>query len=232
MPSPAPIWVLHKIWAGGSSARALFFTRDQGLIWAKYHGGWSPKKQALLQAFTPLWVDFQQRHQWYYVRHLELLGLPFELTTPALFSALYLNELLLHGMQVQDPHPDLYDAYVMTLQHLSLSQSHQEIEQVLRRFEWKLLVSLGYAISLTHDAQYSTPIAADQYYQFQADQGFFPAASGLLGADILAVARDELSEMHVLKIAKYIMRRALNHALGGKKIKSRELFRTAHSRRQ
>jgi DNA repair protein RecO (recombination protein O) len=224
--STPPIWVIHKMWAGESAARALFFTRDQGVLWAKYHGGWSPKKQALLQAFTPLWVDFKQRHTWYYVQNLEITGMAFDFRATQLFSALYVNELIYHGLCPHDPHPHVYDAYVTTLQQMSLTDTQLDLERVLRRFEWLILATMGYAISFTHEAEQQLPILATQSYRFQAGQGFLVADSGILGSDLLALSQDDLSEPHVLKTAKYIMRQALEHALGNKKIKSRDLFKT------
>lgn len=219
-----PVWLIHKIWAGGHAARALFFTREQGLLWAKYHGGWGPKKQAILQAFTPLWAEWTQRQTWYTVRHLEIAGTAFDFLDSILLSALYVNELIYHLLRPQDPHPDLYDAYVVTLQQLSLVTSQIELERVLRRFEWMLLSAIGYAVSLTHEAHHHTPILADHYYHFQPGLGFIPARNGWLGMNILALAQDDLSESSVLKTAKHLMRQALQHALDGKKIMSRDLF--------
>lgn len=221
--SSAPAWLIHKMWAAGNAARVLLFTREQGLIWATYRGGSSPKKQALIQAFSPLWVDLSQRQTWYYVRHLESAALPFDFVADHLFAALYMNELLYHGLHPQDPHTNLYDAYVSSLQNLSLAQSQSGIEQALRRFEWTLLASMGYAISLTDDA-HSQPIVATQYYTFQAGFGFVFAQEGLLGSHILALSHDELHDPIVLKTAKYVMRAAVDHALGGKRLKSREFY--------
>lgn len=220
-----PFWLIHKTWAGSSSARVLFFTREQGLVWATCQGGWGPKKQALLQAFSPLWAELTQRQTWYYVRHLELAGSAFEFTSMYLFSALYMNELLYHALRPQDPYPDLYDAYITTLQNVSLATTQLALEPILRRFEWQVLRSIGYAMSLTQDASTHLPIVADQYYRFQAGLGFSQAPEGISGRDILALANDDLQTPQVLKTAKFIMRRALTHALGGKTIKSREFFK-------
>lgn len=220
-----PTWVIHKTWAGGSAARVLFFTREQGLVWASCQGGWSPKKQALIQAYHPLWATFTQRHGWHYVQHMEHAGMAFDYTAANLLTALYVNELLYHGLRPQDPHPELYDAYITTLQNLSLAVTQPQLEQVLRRFEWALLSSIGYAISLTHDAQTYQPIVANHYYVFQAGLGLLLAQEGLLGADILAIANDDLTDLKVLKTAKHMMRTALHHALGGKRIKSRDFYR-------
>ena len=225
----SPAWLVHKTWAGAHSARILLFTREQGLIWAKCYGGWSPKKQAVLQAFTPLWIELNQRQNGYELRRVEIAGSPFELSGMYLFSALYVNELLYSVLRPEDPHIDLYDAYVSTLQTVSLVTTQSDLERILRRFEWQVLSSIGYAMSLTHDAEAHNPIIATQYYDFQPGLGFITAPNGMLVADILALAKDDLNHPRILKIAKYLMRRALDYALGGKTIKSRALFSTNHS---
>lgn len=219
-----PVWLIHKTWAANNAARVLFFTREQGLFWAKCHGGWGPKKQALLQAFTPLWVECTQRQGWYTVSHLEIAGPAFDFIDNKLLSGLYVNELLYHLLHSQDPHPDVYDAYLTTLQQLSLTTNQPDLERVLRRFEWTLLSVIGYAMSLTYDAQRNSPILENHYYNFRPGLGFLQAPTGFLGAEILALGRDDLSDPKVLKTAKLVMRQALQHALGGKKIMSRELF--------
>lgn len=222
--NPLPIWLIHKTWAANNAARVLFFNREQGLVWAKCHGGWGPKKQALLQAFTPLWAEWTQRQGWYTVSHVEIAGPAFDFLDHKLLSALYVNELLYHLLRPQDPHPALYDAYLATLQQLSLTTTRWDVERVLRRFEWALLSAIGYAMALDFDMRHHAAIVPQHYYHFQPGLGFVQAATGFLGADLLALARDDLSELTVLRTAKRVMRQALQHALGGKKLMSRELF--------
>ncbi|PJD90770.1 MAG: DNA repair protein RecO [Legionella sp.] len=220
-----PVWTIHKTLSGDSSVQALFFTRDQGLVRALYKGGRTPKKQALLREFTPLWVEFSERRGWYYVRHIEIAGASLPLTHTHLFSALYLNELLYHALQPQESYPELYDGYVTSLQHIQTASDMQDLERILRRFEWALLVSLGYGISLTHDAESRLPIEASNYYDLQVSQGFIQSKRGILGAHILALARDDLTDPVVLRTAKYVMRQTIAHALNGKEIRTRALFK-------
>ncbi|HVT63182.1 MAG TPA: DNA repair protein RecO [Legionellaceae bacterium] len=217
-------WLIHKTYAGDSSVRALFWTREYGMIRALYKGGRQPKKQALLREFTPLWVAFHEKKGWFYVRHLEMAAVSLNLQDRYLFSGLYLNELLYLTLPLQDAYPELYDIYVHSLQRLYQASSTHTLEQVLRRFEWALLVSLGYAISFTHEAHTQLPIVATNYYAFKAGKGLIRAEIGILGADILALANNELDNAQVLKIAKYLMREAIAHVLAGKEIKTRALF--------
>lgn len=222
-------WMIHKRLSGDSSVQVLFFCREKGLVSALYKGGRTPKKQALLQAFTPLWVDVTTRHHWHYVTTLEIAAPSLPLSRDNLYAALYINELLYHTLRPEDPHPTLYDAYVEALQALSQSTHRQDLERVLRRFEWTLLVAIGYGISLTHDAQTAAPIAPDRYYTLRTGQGFVQTERGILGAYVLALSRDELGALEHLKVAKFIMRQLIDVALGGKDITARAFFKTIDS---
>lgn len=217
-------WVLHKRWSGETSARVTFFTRESGLIHCTYKGGRTLKKQSLLQAFTPLWVSVDERHDQYYVRSIESSSSVLPLEGNALFSGLYLNELLYYVLNPAYPDVELFDAYHMAIEHLAITNDRLVIEALLRRFEWTLLKSCGYSFSLTHEAVTSDGIRPDQYYRFVAGEGFISHSTGLLGEHILALAQDNLENASYLKSAKLIMRQAIDHLLGGREIKSRSLY--------
>ena len=217
-------WVLHKRWSGDTSAQVTFFTRESGVVSALCKGGRTPKKQPLLQAFTPLWLTFDVRRDWYYVRELDVTAPSLELAGNPLFAGLYVNEILCHGLHQLDLCPLLYDAYVETLHALTHSTQRLEIEAALRRFEWQFLTVCGYQFSLTHEALTSMLILPTNDYDFIAGEGFMLTNKGISGASILAMSEDNLSDASTLKAAKWIMRRAIDHALDGKRIKARELY--------
>ena len=220
------VWVIHKVWSGDTSARVWFFTRDLGLVQALYKGGRTPKKQYLLQPFTPLWADFTERQNWYYVQKIEIAAVAAPLKQRHLYAALYLNELLYLTLQPLDAYPQLFDGYVDTLGALSEPLTVGELEAALRRFEWCLLVSLGYGIDLTHDACTTLPIEATTSYQVVPGQGLVASQQGMCGAHLLALARDELTDPLVLKTAKQLMRQLIDPCLGGKEIKTRRMFKS------
>lgn len=217
-------WVLHKQWSGDTSARVSFYTSELGLIQCLYKGARSPKKQALLQAFTPLWLAFDERYGHYYVRSLECTAHSLTLTGDALFSALYVNELLYYVLSPVYPDADLFNAYVMTLQTLAIAKDKRDIQAVLRRFEWTVLKACGYSFSWTYDAGTDTLIQADYRYRFCVDAGFMRDNKGIPGEHLQAIAQDCLENIDVLKSAKYIMRQAIDHLLGGRELKSRGLY--------
>lgn len=217
-------WVLHKQWSGDTSARVRFFTRELGLVNCLCKGGRTPKKQALLQAFTPLWLAVDERHGYFYSRSIESNQPALPLAGDALFSALYVNELLYYVLRPMDTDEDLFAAYLQTVHGLAGTQDNQVIESLLRRFEWTLLQSCGASFSLTEAARTEEPIVSGLRYQLVAGEGFVVANKGIPGEHIVALAEDDLTDAQCLKSAKVIMRQAIDQLLGGREIKARALF--------
>jgi len=217
-------WVVRKYWAGDTSAWVVFFTKEYGLIRGYYKGGRLPKKQALIQPFIPLWLSMDVRRDAYFVSKLEMVGSSPVLIGQTLFAGLYMNELVYYALTQDDPHPALHVDYSNALHSLNHTKDRKAIEQSLRRFERAILFACGSHMSLTHEADSSKPIVENNFYQFIPGLGFNRSTEGISGRHILAFARDELDDEVVLKEAKYIMRRAIGHALEGREIKSRELY--------
>lgn len=218
-------WIIHKYWSGDTSARVIFFTQEHGLVNCLYKGGRTPKKQALLQAFLPLWLAMDVRGDFHFVRQLEMAAPPTALVGESLFAGLYINELLFHALQPRDPHESLYSAYVDTISALATVSDRFALEAALRRFEWALLTSCGFHMSFTHDVRSEMPIEENRFYHFIAGEGFVLASDGIKGIHIAAMAADKLDDIAVLKAAKQVMRRAIDHAIDGKVIKARALYR-------
>jgi DNA repair protein RecO (recombination protein O) len=217
--------VLHKRPSGDASMRITFFTREKGVLTCLCKGGRTPKKQAILQPFTSLWLAIDTRKDWYYVRSIESTAISFELKGKVLFAGLYLNELLYYALAPIDSYPELFDVYLLTLRGLTTTTDRLVIEALLRRFEYVLLSACGYAVSFTEEACSVDAIASDKQYQFIASTGFIASNEGnLSGRDILAFAQGQLSDLKVLKAAKIIMRQAIKHLLGERELKSRSLY--------
>lgn len=218
-------WVIHKQWSGDTSARVSFFTRELGLVQCLCKGGRTPKKQALLQAFTPLWVIVDEKHGRYYARSIESISPMLQLESHSLFSALYINELLYYLVKTDSaPEVELFEAYLTTLNGLALAKDRLIIESLLRRFEWALLKVAGRCFSLSHEAHGGDLINAEEHYHLVASEGFIATTQGYKGAHLLAIAADNLSDPAVLQTAKMFMRQAIDYLLGGKEIKARKLY--------
>ena len=212
-------WFLHKYPSGDTSAQLSLFTREKGIVTCLYKGARTAKKQGLLQPFIPLWLSLDSKKDWHFVRHLESLASPLTFKHHALFAALYVNELIYLALKPLDPHPELYDAYQYTLQGLTTVSERLPIEALLRQFEWVLLAECGYRLGLIDAISTNA-----HYYQFIAGKGFISANNGWVARDVHAIIQGEFNDVHVLKVAKLIMRQAIHQLLGGRELKSRSLF--------
>lgn len=218
-------WIIHKQPSGDTSAWVTFFTREKGLLRCLWRGGRTPKKQGRLQTFMPLWIALDVRKSGSYIRDIESAAELLNLRGNALFSGLYLNELLYYLLKPMDAHPELFDSYLQTMNSLANNADKFALEILLRRFEWHLLESCGYSISFTEETHSSVPINATNYYQFIPGAGFITAAEGIPGRELMAIALGHLDNLQTLKIAKFIMRQAIDQLLGGRILKSREFAR-------
>lgn len=219
-----PAYVLHSRAYRESSALVDFLT-PQGRLRAVLRGA-RGKAGTLARPFIPLEVELRGRSELKNVSRLEAAGIPNLLNGDALFSGLYLNELLIRLLPEQDAHPATFEHYALTV--LALAQG-RAIEPLLRSFEWRLLDELGYGFALDQD-RHGQPIAAAGLYRLQADAGL--EAVGQLqpgvfqGAELLAMAEADWSAPGALAAAKRLMRQALAPHLGGRPLVSRELFMT------
>ncbi|MNP09364.1 DNA repair protein RecO [compost metagenome] len=172
----------------------------------------------------PLEAEFRGRGELKTVGRLEPAGIPNLLAAEALFSGLYLNELLIRLLPAEDPHPGLFEHYRATLEALA---GGRPLEPLLRAFEWRLLDDLGYGFSLDTDIA-GQAVAPNGLYRLLPDAGLEPVGQmqpGVFhGADLLAMAEADWSVPGVLAAAKRLMRQALAPHLGGRPLVSRELF--------
>lgn len=222
-PTPQPAYVLHSRAYKETSALVDFFTaqgRVRAVLRRARGKGGSP-----VRPFVPLEVELRGRCELKNVGRLDTVGLAGWLHGDALFSGLYLNELLMRLLPAEAPFPALFEHYTLTLEALAAGRP---LEPLLRAFEWRLLDELGYAFSLTHDVN-DDAIAAEGRYRLQVDAGlervelFQPGLFS--GTELLALADADWDAPGALLAAKRLMRQALAVHLGPKPLVSRELFR-------
>jgi len=184
---------------------------------------------ALLQPFIPLLLSFSGRAELKSLTAKEAAGKLHELRGERLFSAMYVNELLVRLLHRHDPHPQLFAAYTEALQALS---REDEVDTTLRHFEFKLLDELGYSFDLALDADSGERVQAHLWYHYIPDLGLVakadatePSRSAYAGADLIIMAGGQFGGS-VRVTAKRLLRQALAGHLGDAPLRSRELFRT------
>jgi len=224
--------------------------RDTSLIvdaWCMYTGrqtilvkgarkaqGRQPAKRTLLQPFQPIQLSYGGRGEMGLLKQLEAAGVPLMLQGKALYSGIYINELILRLLPIADPHSNIFAFYQSTLSNL---QSTQDVEPALREFELRLLSELGYHVDLTCDMITKAPIVSAANYMLTPLQGvqemeldFTAAGAMIIPGSALLELQQEVAELsaQARKVSKYIARVNLDAVLGNKPLRSRELFRQLH----
>lgn len=226
-------FLLHARPFRDTSLIGEFFLRRQGRVSVLYRHlqkeGKQGAKARLLQPFGPLAVTFDGSQELKAGRMLEPAGASIFLKGTALFSGLYLNELLVRLLHREESSPDLFDHYRNVL--LDLQDGADEVP--LRRFEQHLLQDLGYALVLHQDVA-GDPVLIQHWYLYEADSGLQPlvqlprdparARLCFRGEHLLEIHRQQYEDTDVRSAAKRLCRLALAPHLGDRPLKSRELF--------
>jgi DNA repair protein RecO (recombination protein O) len=250
--TPSAAYVLNRRIYKESSLLLDVFTYDYGRQSILAQGALKSKKgwSALLQVFQPLMMSWAGRGALKTLVSVEAPSAAITLLNERLYSAYYLNELILklfstsiESLSHQIPtdieaHQKIFMAYAAALAALQLEEN---IELPLRRFEFCLLEELGVFPDFRHDIN-GVRIQADHYYQLICQQGF--ALSGSFNpSDILnrieihgsvlnlfEVGLNEIERLPMdqcrssLQQLKKLMRTLIDEALEGKELKSRALF--------
>ena len=227
-----PAWILHQYPYRDSSLLLEVFTRDHGRIGLVARGARSVKSRwhSQLQMLRPLLLSWTLRTDLGTLTGVDNRGMLVTVTGRRVFSACYLNELLMRLLARHDPHPELFDAYEASV--MALEQAE---EQALRLFEKRLLQALGYGLLLDHEAGTGAPVDADCLYEYRLETGPVrcqaDGGSGIFlqGSSLLALDHDKLLEPQACREVKQLMRAALALYLGARPLKTREVLRQMSS---
>ena len=226
-----PAYLLHQRPYRESSALLEIFTESHGRVGLVARGVRSPRsrRRGELQPFRPLRLSWFARGELGTLTGVEADGGLHCFRGRVLYSAFYLNELLLRLLARHDPHPGLYLLYQASLQNFSRGL---QVQPVLRLFEKRLLQELGYGLLLDHEVETGEAVQPELYYDYHLESGPVvaegEAAEGFVfrGSSLLALAKETITTAEALRDAKRLTRAALNLYLGNKPLKSRELFRS------
>jgi DNA repair protein RecO (recombination protein O) len=220
-------FVIHSRPYRETSQLVEVFTREQGRQSLVAKGSRQPRSplKGLLQPFVPLRLGFAGKGELKNLHSAEATGPAIRLAGTALYSGLYLNELIYYLLETQTPFDEVFDVYQDTLKKLA---NGEEIEPCLRHFEFYMLNILGYGVDFTQDALSGETVLPDRWYRYQPEAGFValegPGPGAYPGEHLHALAGLELGRAEVLVSAKRFSRQALGPYLGGRALRSRALF--------
>lgn len=226
-----PAFILHTHPFNETSLLLEAFTESNGRISLLAKGvrvGQRSRYRGLLRPFVPLCASWAGKTELMSLSAAELNGIPFDLTGNALFSGIYLNELLVRVLPRFDAYPKIFQAYRHVLSAL---QMQAQAEASLRLFEKTLLAELGYGFALDRESINGQTIQLDGWYEFIPGVGLnrcefesHNAERIFSGKSLLALHKGQLEDADDLRAAKRLHRIAITALLGNKRLRSRELF--------
>ena len=237
-------FVLHSTPYRETSLVVELFGETSGRFAAVAKGAKRPNSglRAITQMFQPIVVRTSGQLDLHNLNQADWIGGILLPQAQALISAFYLNELLLRLLQRNDPQEHLFGAYYRALEALGSSASNEAIEIGLRQFEWTLLQESGYAPDLSQDAR-GQNIDPERQYRWEPGQGFVrlrgdiaplvmgtsrPLQQGKLqlsGQSLLDLAQSRFESERSRSELKQMMRQLIAEQLGGKPLKTRQIFR-------
>lgn len=222
-------FVLHSRPYSETSLLIDFFTEGEGKIRLLAKGARRNRSplRGCLQPFTPLLIRWCGKGEIKTLINADPVSLALPLSGTVLYSGLYLNELTARVIEFGTPYSSLFFDYLNCLQ--VLAGSERTPESALRQFELALLSYLGYGVDFLHCAGSGEPVTDAMTYRYREEKGFIGSLVidqlTFTGKQLKALAEREFPDADTLKAAKRFTRIALKPYLGGKPLKSRELFR-------
>ncbi len=222
-------FVLHGRHYSETSLMLDLFTENDGRVTVLAKGARSRRSslKGVLQPFTPLLVRWSGRGEVKTLRNAEAVSLGLPLSGLMLYSGLYVNELLCRVLAAETDYASLFFDYLHCLQWLAGATGSPE--PALRRFELALLEHLGYGVDFLHCAGSGEPIDDNMTYRYREEKGFIASLvvdhQSFTGRELQSLASRAFTSVDQLRAAKRFTRMALKPYLGGKPLKSRELFK-------
>lgn len=224
-----PAFVLHSYPHRETSLIIDVLTRDHGRLALVAKGAKRPHSalRGVLQTFQPLALSWSGKSEIRTLTGAEWVGGMLPLAGDALLCGFYVNELLVKFCGREDPHPQLFQHYVVTLARLA----HDEpAVQVLRSFERVLLRETGYAIALNRTVARKA-VQPDGRYVFDPERGVREASDDLpaqwpviAGQTLLDMEADDYHRVQTVAQSKTLMRFLLNTYLGGTPLATRQIL--------
>lgn len=214
-------WVLQRRPWRDSSQLLELFTREHGRVGAIVRGSRRRSGLAPLQRYRLAW---QRRGELATLTQWDADGLPVALSGESVLWMWYANELVLRGMQRDDPHPDIFDAYGELL-HALLHRGREPQEPPeapLRRFEWSMLVELGY--------RPPQPAGDPACWHYDADHGWRAAADGHSHTAVIAALDGHFDTPAACAVGRMLFGALLPQWAGPQPLKTPAMLRALRSR--
>jgi DNA repair protein RecO (recombination protein O) len=187
------------------------------------------KYQNPYQVFTPLKLSLKSgKGDLFYIDKLDEVQETLPLAGNALFSAYYVNEIIIKLVKQNADNDYLFKCYQTTLNQLN---SQDRIEPILRTFEMALLDCIGVLPDLNNDADSGNALNHQQAYIVHPEVGVLAKPDNVHPSQVFnmnelqLIVEQQWQNPAGLSAAKRLMRQLIHFHLEGKPLKSRQFFR-------
>jgi len=168
--SYTPCFILHRRNFSETSFILEVFSKEYGRVNIIAKGAKKSKKYQginfdLYQKYNISWIS---RNDLGTLTDIDIVSSKYTFTAEKALSGFYINEIILKLLYKDEPYPELFDMYELTLNRL-FSNENEKI--ILRYFEKILLQSLGYGVSLENDVKTGLSIIPKNEYYYKIDSG-------------------------------------------------------------
>lgn len=225
-------FILHSYDYRESSLIVEVFTRNYGRLGliAKGARRWKKKgTRTYLRPFQEFSFNWSGRGEVATLTLAEEEGPIRSYNKDSLYCGFYVNELMMRLLYRHDPHEQLYEYYRQCLVDLA---ANPNLESVLRLFEKRMLLEIGYGLNLDTDIDNGLSVEAGKQYSYLPNMGPSGNTSHNDGLDqcrvsgksLLAFKNETLEDPEVLAELKHLMRKLIDHRLNYKPLISRNIF--------
>ncbi len=188
MPSIVDQAICIRAWDWSETSQtSLLFSREHGMVRAlakgsrrprsAFSGGLEPLTRGEMVAILKPSAELANLTEW----DVQEFFPAIRRDLGSFHAAMYLADLVQHGVTDRDPHPVLYDALCDALRGLGQGAS---VRALVLRFQWSVLVEVGYRPELARDVERAAPLDPARTYAFVPSLGGLTRDDASGGRDI------------------------------------------------
>lgn len=228
-----PAFILHQRDFRNTSKIFDLYTATEGRVSVVAKGIRSARSatKGTIQAFQPLRISWAGKNELKTLTDVESVERWPLLTGTQLLCGFYVNEISMRLAPTSQADPELFLAYHEAISALCFAESG--LHAIMRRFELKLLSSIGHGLNLLVDTTSGEEISPNELYIYHTQSGpqlYTQALDAtnvgikIAGEQLLAISNYDFQDHDVLVVAAKIMRTELGLYLGQTPLKSRQVL--------
>lgn len=215
-----PAYLLLRRPYRDSSLLLEALTAEHGRVGLVARGARASRRGSSPQLLQRYLLAWQRRGELGTLTGADAQGAPWLLGGERVVWMWYANELLLRALARDDPHPDIFAAYVALLEALAGADAEDAAQTALRRFEWALLGALGYQPSA------GEPLEPEARYDYDPQRGVTPSGEGAFsGAALDAALRGILDNAPARAAARALFAAHLPELIGDRPLQTPAMLR-------